>query len=96
MIAKIPSLYHFDSPKSSRVKCDTSHNGLGARLEQEIEPGVWAPTAFGSRFLIMRRQNIVPMNWSCWQLFGPANIFVPICWVLVFKCGLIIKLSFRH
>ena len=36
--------------------------------------------------LIMRRLNIVPMNWNCWQMFGPANIFVPICWVLVFKC----------
>ena len=86
MIAKIPSIYHFDSSKNSRVKCDASHNGLGACLEQEIEPGVWAPTAFASRFLIMRRQNIVPMNWSCWHLFGPAIIFVPICWVLVFKC----------
>ena len=51
MIAKIPGLYHFDSSKGSRVKCDASHNGLGACLEQEIEPGVWAPTAFASRFL---------------------------------------------
>ena len=51
MIAKIPSLYHFDSSKGSRVKCDASHNGLGACLEQEVEPGVLAPTAFASRFL---------------------------------------------
>ena len=51
MIAKIPSLYHFDSSKGSRVKCDASHNGLGACLEQEVEPGIWAPTAFASRFL---------------------------------------------
>ena len=51
LIAKIPSLYHFDSLKGSRVKCDASHNGLGACLEQEVEPGIWAPTAFASRFL---------------------------------------------
>ena len=52
MIAKIPSLYHFDSSKGSMVKCDASHNGLGACLEQEVEPpGVWAPTAFALRFL---------------------------------------------
>ena len=51
LIAKIPSLYRFDSSKGSRVKCDASHNGLGACLEQEVEPGVWAPTAFASRFL---------------------------------------------
>ena len=37
--------------QKSRVKCDASHNGLGACLEQEIEPGVWAPTVFASRFL---------------------------------------------
>ena len=51
MIAKIPSLHHYDSSKSSRVKCDASHNGLGACLEQEIESGVCAPTVFASRFL---------------------------------------------
>ena len=33
LIAQIPSLYHFDSSKGSRVKCDASHNGLGACLE---------------------------------------------------------------
>ena len=51
MIAKIQSLYHFNSSKGSRVKCDASHNGLGACLEQEVEPGIWVPTAFASRFL---------------------------------------------
>ena len=51
MLAKIPSLFHYDSSNNSRVKCDAHHNGLGACLEQEIEPGVWAPTAFASRFL---------------------------------------------
>ena len=51
LVAKIPNLFHYDSSKKSRVKCDASHNGLGACLEQEIEPGVWAPTGFASRFL---------------------------------------------
>ena len=50
LVAKIPSLFHYDSSKTLRVKCDASHNGLGACLEQEIEPRVWAPTAFASRF----------------------------------------------
>ena len=49
MIAKIPSQYQFDSSKGSRVKCDASHNGLGACLEQEVEPGIWV--AFASGFL---------------------------------------------
>ena len=51
LVAKILSLFHYDSSKNSVVKCDASHNGLGACLKQEIEPGVWAPTAFASRFL---------------------------------------------
>ena len=34
-----------------RVKCDASHSGLGACLEQEVEPNIWAPIAFASRFL---------------------------------------------
>ena len=51
LIAKIPSMYHFDSSKGSIVKCDASHNGLGACLEQEVDLRIWAPTAFASRFL---------------------------------------------
>ena len=51
LVAKIPNLFHYDSSKKSPVKCDASHNGLGACLEQEFEPGVWAPTSFASRFL---------------------------------------------
>ena len=34
-----------------RIKCDASHNGLGACLEEEIEPDVSAPIAFASRLL---------------------------------------------
>ena len=51
LIANIPNLYHYDASKASRVKCDASHSGLGACLEQEVAPNVWAPIAFPSRFL---------------------------------------------
>ena len=74
LVAKIPSLFHYDSPKNSRVKCDASHNGLGACLEQEIEPGVWAPTAFASRFLNNAETKYSPNElewlaivWACEQ-----------------------------
>ena len=33
LLANIPNLFHYDSSKKSRVKCDASHNGLGACLE---------------------------------------------------------------
>ena len=51
LIANIPNLFHYDASKLSRVNCDASHSGLGACLAQEVEPNVWAPIAFASRFL---------------------------------------------
>ena len=65
-------MFHYDSSKNSRVKCDASHNGLGAYLEQEIEPGVWAPTAFASRFLnkaeikySTNEHELLEIVWAC-------------------------------
>ena len=51
LIANILNLFHYDASKASRVNGDASHNGLGACLEQEVEPNCWAPIAFASRFL---------------------------------------------
>ena len=51
LIANIPYLFHYEASKASRVKCDASHSELRACLEQEVEPNVWAPIAFASRFL---------------------------------------------
>ena len=36
---------------ATRVKCDTSHSGLGASLEQQKVEGEWIPIAFASRYL---------------------------------------------
>ena len=36
LVAKIPSPFHYDSSKKSRIKSDSNHNALGAC--QEIEP----------------------------------------------------------
>ena len=51
LIADITKMYHYDQGLNSRVKCDASHSGLGAALEQEIENDVSVPIAFASRFL---------------------------------------------
>ena len=51
LVTKIASNFHEDSSKQSKLKCDASQNGLGACLEQEVQPGIWAPTAFAWRFL---------------------------------------------
>ena len=74
-MAKIPSLFPYDSSKNSRVECDASHNGLGACLEREIEPGVWAPTAFASRVLnnaemkySKNELELLAIVWAC-ELF---------------------------
>ena len=33
------------------MKCDASHSGLGASLEQETNGGLWVSISFASRFL---------------------------------------------
>ena len=51
IIANITKMHHYDATKQFRIKCDASHKGLGAALEQEFEPDNWVPIAFTSRFL---------------------------------------------
>ena len=51
LIANITKMFHYDQNRKTRVKCDASHSGLGAALEQEVESDVWVPIAFVSRFL---------------------------------------------
>ena len=72
LIANIPNLFHYDAAKASRVKCDANHSGLGACLEQEVEPNVWAPIAFASRFLnsaeikySTNELELLAIVWSC-------------------------------
>ena len=72
LIANIPNLFHYDASKASRLKCDASHSGLGACLEQEVEPNVWAPIAFASRFLnsaeikySTNELELLAIVWSC-------------------------------
>ena len=54
------------------MKCDASHSGLGAALEQEIEKDVWVPIAFASRFLNDQEKKystneleLLAIVWSC-------------------------------
>ena len=72
LIANIPNLFHYDASKASRIKCDASHSGLGACLEQEVEPNVWAPIAFASRFVnsaeikySTNELELLAIVWSC-------------------------------
>ena len=51
LVAEVTDLFHYDPAKRTRVKCDASHFGLGACLEQETEEDLWVPITFASRFL---------------------------------------------
>ena len=51
LIANIPKMHNYDASKHCRIKCYTSHKGLGAALEQELERDKCVPIAFTSRFL---------------------------------------------
>ena len=42
---------YYDPSKQTRVKCDASHSGLGATLDQWSDQDEWVPIAFASRYL---------------------------------------------
>ena len=50
--------HHFDVKLNTRVKCDASHLGLDASIEQDNR-GNWKTVAFASRFL-----NIAELKYS--------------------------------
>ena len=55
-IAEITEQKHFDKEKPIRVKCDASHKGIGAILEQ-LDHNGWFPIAYASRFLNTAEQK---------------------------------------
>ena len=50
-VANITKVYNYDAYRETRVKCDASHDGLGATLEQQNDEGLWVPISFASRYL---------------------------------------------
>ena len=69
-VASITKVHYYDATRETRVKCDASHDGLGATLEQQNDEGLWVPISFASRYLNAQEKIIQQMNWSYWQLFG--------------------------
>ena len=69
-VANISKVNYYDANRDTRVKCDASHNGLGATLEQQTDEGSWVPISFASRYLNSQEKNTQQMNWSYWRLFG--------------------------
>ena len=50
-VANITKIHYYDPSLDTRVKCDASHSGLGASLEQQNVEGEWIPIAIASRYL---------------------------------------------
>ena len=50
-MANITKVHYYDATRETRVKCDASHDGLGATLEQQNDEGQWVPISFASRYL---------------------------------------------
>ena len=68
---KAPLRCH-QTTKQCRIKCDASHKGSRAALEQELEPDKWVPFAFTSKFLNAAEQKystneleLLVVVWSC-------------------------------
>ena len=56
-VANITKIHYYDPKMATRVKCDTSHSGLGATLEQQKAEGEWVPIAFASRYLNIQEKK---------------------------------------
>ena len=50
-VAGITKVHYYDATRETRVKCDASHDGLGATLEQQNDEGLWVPISLASRYL---------------------------------------------
>ena len=48
-VANITKVHYYDAIRETRVKCDASHNGLGATLKQQNDEELWVPISFASR-----------------------------------------------
>ena len=57
-VANIAKVHYYDANRETRVKCDASHDGLGATLKQQKEEGLWVPISFASRYLNSQEKNI--------------------------------------
>ena len=56
-LANISKVNYYDANRETRVKCDASHNGLGATLEQQTDEGSWVPISFASRYLNIQEKK---------------------------------------
>ena len=50
-VANITKVHYYDANRETRVKCEASHDGLGATLEQQNDEELWVPISFASRYL---------------------------------------------
>ena len=57
-VANIALLNYYVSSKQTRIKCDASHSGLGATLDQWSNQNEWVPIAFASRYLNSHEKKI--------------------------------------
>ena len=56
-LTNITKLHYYDANRETRVKCDASHDGLGATLEQQNDEGLWVPISFASRYLNVQEKK---------------------------------------
>ena len=57
-VANITKVHYYDANRETRVKCDASHDGLGATLEQQKEESLWVSISFASRYLNSQEKKI--------------------------------------
>ena len=78
-VANITKIHYYDPSLDTRVKCDASHSGLGASLEQQNVEGEWIPIAFAFRYLNTQEKNFPQMSLNCLQSYGRLTDLNTIC-----------------
>ena len=57
-LENIAQINYYIPTNNTLVKCDASHSGLGATLQQKAGEGNWMPIAFASGYLISQEKNL--------------------------------------
>ena len=68
-------MYHYDPKRKSRIKCDASHSGLGAVVEQQFTEKTWIPISFASRILKVQEKKYSTNEFELLATVWPCEHF---------------------
>ena len=74
-MARIAQINYYDPLKEVGLKCDASHSGLGATLEQKTDEDDWVPIAFASRYFSLQEKTCLTNELELHAVIWPVDRF---------------------